>query len=551
MEHNTIKVLLVEDNIDDAELLDEHISDIDSVNISLKHVERINDALHAMEEDLFDVILLDLSLPDSHGLETLHKIHSQSKEIPIVVLTGLNDETIAMQAIQQGAQDYIFKNQIDGQILHRSLIYAIERRKMIQELKSANQKIIEQQKSVIEEERLKVLLEMAGATAHELNQPLTILLGNITLLETAKHDYEKVAKIITEIEKAGTRISDITSKIQQVKNYKTRKYSETLDIIELNDTKNVLVLEDSPVDFENLLSFFKELKNYNILKAVNLNEAYDKIENEQIDVVLSDYILPDGNGIDFIKTLTSKDSAIPVILITGYGSEIVASQAIQAGAYDYLPKKNINENSILRSINNALEKAQLKKEIKMTKKKLIEISVMSIRDELTGLYNRRYLNEHLAKEIKRAKRYQTDLSCMMIDLDHFKKINDSLGHNFGDFVLKEFAKSIESNIRASDISIRYGGEEFIIILPNTNKEGALQSAENIRKFYEQKIYENNGDKKTVTVSIGVVSSNSAHHLQADYLIAQADKALYLAKSNGRNRVECFQNELLESTIIMN
>jgi len=215
------------------------------------------------------------------------------------------------------------------------------------------------------------------------------------------------------------------------------------------------------------------------------------LKQNHFDLILLDYLLPDGNGLDFLRSIEKEGSEIPAVVITGQGDEMIAKQVIQAGAYDYLPKDRIGEKSLLRVLINTLEKARLKREIKNAQKK---IAMMSIRDELTGLYNRRYFNEIVEKEVSRAMRYETDLVLCMIDLDYFKKINDTYGHLAGDMTLSEIAGMLKKCVRQSDLCCRYGGEEGITAYQPELKQSSTE------------------------------------------LVEAADNALYQAKAQGRNRV---------------
>ncbi len=163
-------------------------------------------------------------------------------------------------------------------------------------------------------------------------------------------------------------------------------------------------------------------------------------------------------------------------------------------------------------------------------------------DVLTGWNNRRYLTVRLAEELARARRDQTRLVCLMLDVDHFKHINDTWGHAAGDAVLRELAQRIESQVRASDVAARYGGEEFIVLLPNTNVDAGQCLAERIRAEISNRPFElPGGDPVTITASIGIAEVAPAHadkdlKTLGDSLIARADVALYAAKSAGRDRV---------------
>ncbi|MCG8014676.1 MAG: sensor domain-containing diguanylate cyclase [Candidatus Thiodiazotropha sp. 'RUGA'] len=169
--------------------------------------------------------------------------------------------------------------------------------------------------------------------------------------------------------------------------------------------------------------------------------------------------------------------------------------------------------------------------------------ISGLTDPLTELHNRRYLDRRLEEELSRSSRYRQPLSCLFIDADHFKRINDNYGHPAGDQVLRELAKRIRSQLRASDVATRYGGEEFAILLPQTNLSEALLLAERIRlEVNSHPIYLDQGESLQLSVSIGVSETlpmlGKSHHKElGSHLLACADQALYIAKSKGRNRIE--------------
>lgn len=177
------------------------------------------------------------------------------------------------------------------------------------------------------------------------------------------------------------------------------------------------------------------------------------------------------------------------------------------------------------------ENKQLKDEVKRLRK-------LALTDPLTGAYNRRFLDENLQHKLEEAKRYDQPFSLIMYDLDHFKKINDTYGHQAGDYVLREVAQKVaeqvKSTIRGTDILARYGGEEFILILPRTNLEQASILAERIRKEIERTDFNHDNRFFPVTVSLGVTEYASGKNKEE--LIGTVDKALYQAKQNGRNRI---------------
>jgi diguanylate cyclase (GGDEF)-like protein len=170
----------------------------------------------------------------------------------------------------------------------------------------------------------------------------------------------------------------------------------------------------------------------------------------------------------------------------------------------------------------------------------VRLGKLAITDFLTNLYNTRYLYHRLEEEFSRAHRYNMSISCLMMDIDLFKRINDSYGHKTGDDVLKEFAHLLKVNVRKSDILARYGGEEFIILLPNTPKEGALTEADRLSLSIKKHKFKSLGGKRAITVSIGVATSPHKSISASDDLITCADTALFKAKNTGRSKVEVYR-----------
>ncbi|MBF0225162.1 MAG: diguanylate cyclase [Desulfobacterales bacterium] len=406
------------------------------------------------------------------------------------------------------------------------------------ELKAANKQLIDQHQRIIEEERLKVILQMAGATVHEINQPLMKLLSNIEMMEIKKEDPKEFHEIMEKINVSGKKISNIINKIQ------TLQESEPLRSVPVSSSIKILLMDISDKNFELIREFFKNEDQIHLIRCKSIADSYKMIETYGINVILMTYSLPDGNSMDFLKQLLKKEIDIPVIVLSEYHNEVIISDLLRAGAYDCLSKNMIDKDNIIRSVINSYERFSLKKEMGVAMKKMAE---MSTRDELTGLYNRRFMNEVLNHEFSRAKRYGTDLSCLLIDLDFFKNINDSFGHIFGDFVLKEFAQTIIKFVRESDSPFRYGGEEFLILLPNTSLEGAKSTADKIRKHFESKIYEDENSKATVTISIGVCSLQAHNPKEPKDMLSYTDKALYGAKAEGRNRVKVFLDKSNEES----
>jgi diguanylate cyclase (GGDEF)-like protein/PAS domain S-box-containing protein len=402
------------------------------------------------------------------------------------------------------------------------------------DLERANQQIIEQHNAVIEEERLKVLLQMAGATAHELNQPLMALLGNIELMAFYKEKPEKMARHMAMIEDAGQRISTIVKKIQTIRHDQTIPYTENTTIINLDQAIHILVVEDNREDYERIAEAMADSADIHLHRAGDIPEGLHFLEEKTFDLVFLDYRLPSGTGLVFMAEMAKAGHDIPAIVITGQGDEMMAARMLQAGAYDYLPKNKLSPVALSRVVANAVEKHRLTQEVARTMEKMAE---MSTRDALTGLFNRGYFNEALEGESARSERYETGFSLVMADLDDFKKINDSMGHLAGDQVLAEISERLRACLRKSDIPCRYGGEEFAVILPGTPLEEGLAIGERFRRNVEESPVNSVGGPVKITVSAGVAAFLPGKSRLPQNLIQSADDALYRAKAAGRNRVQ--------------
>ena len=406
-------------------------------------------------------------------------------------------------------------------------------KKTVEKLERANLKIVKQQKNLIEEERIKVLLQMAGAKAHELNQPLMALLGGIELMEMDRESPDKLAHHIALVKEAGDRISEVVKKIQTMRHDETMQNYDETSIVNIDQKITILSLEDSDDDFEMLNAVLSDHKQISLFRSRSIEDALQVLKQNHFDLILLDYLLSDGNGLDFLRRMEKEGLEIPAVVITGQGDEMIAKQVIQAGAYDYFPKTRIGEESLLRVLINTLEKARLKREIKNAREK---IAMMSIRDELTSLYNRRYFNEVVEKEVSRAMRYETDLVLCMIDLDYFKKINDTYGHLAGDMTLSEIAGMLKKCVRRSDLCCRYGGEEFTVIMTNTDTKGAWKVSERFREMVANRLFQHNSSKFHCTVSVGIAAYQPELKQTTTELVEAADNALYQAKAQGRNKV---------------
>ncbi len=300
-------------------------------------------------------------------------------------------------------------------------------------------------------------------------------------------------------------------------------------------TIRVLVVEDSPTDQFLIRSSLERCNDMDFEVEVlpstkGLRRLLDKVD---IDLVFLDYNLPGQSGLEFLRSLPDGYNLPPVIMLTGFGDELVAKEAIRAGAYDYFPKASIAPKALGVAIRDCLAKATRENEARRQKSENERFAVI---DPLSELYNRRYLADALRRESNRVSRYGGILSCLMIDLDGFKQYNDVYGHLHGDAILRQVAALISGSVRDCDIAARYGGDEFCILLTETDGEGAEQLAERLRASIAEQCLVVGGRAVPVTVSIGVFTANGRPAPNPETLIGGADTALRQAKAAGKNRI---------------
>ncbi len=296
----------------------------------------------------------------------------------------------------------------------------------------------------------------------------------------------------------------------------------------------ILICDDDPADRKLVRNYLQRITRREIvlLEAGHTEEIQNALDKGRIDLVLMDNQMPGKSGMEWLAEIAKKQLA-PVVMLTGSGTEEIAAQAFQEGAVGYLPKGSLSQKKLSNIIDVALDKWTRLQQAKADREKLERLANF---DSLTGLYNRRAILDKLDELINLANRYKEDFSLSMLDIDNFKKVNDRYGHLTGDEVLEKIAVLIRRNIRETDIVGRYGGEEFIIILPKTNLSSAWVVAERLRNIIEKaELKDSAGNAFTIAVSQGLVGWERDE--DAASLISRADAALYKAKEKGRNRVQ--------------
>ncbi|MDJ0934488.1 MAG: diguanylate cyclase [Kiloniellales bacterium] len=390
---DAINALLIEDNAADARLLQEILADTSHIEFRLTHAETLKDGLERLGKTPFDVVLLDLNLPDSTGLASVDNLLAAHARAPVVVMTGNEEEDLGLRAVAAGAQDLLIKGQLDQAMAVRTIRFAVERFNAL----------VRQQ------------YETVRATGEKLQ--------------------DEIGRIASSLDDAGQN---------------TSSYRESLT---------------------------------NLASELKLG-------------------MEGGDVADLIQRLSAATLEMHRHSTQLEGQLKESSQTI---------------NALSKDLEETLEAA--------------------LTDSLTGLSNRKAFDDRLALATADASENGTTLSLLLVDIDHFKRFNDTWGHQVGDQVLRLVGANLRMNVKGKDTAARYGGEELAIILPETAIENAVALAEQIRKAIgSMKIVKKKSREEIGPVTVSIGAAQFRHNESPDDFVARADYALYAAKEAGRNRV---------------
>lgn len=306
-------------------------------------------------------------------------------------------------------------------------------------------------------------------------------------------------------------------------------------------SKSVMIIDDSEsirgqiaLELQNAALFDR------ILQAGDGIEAFRLLLATPVDLILCDLEMPRIDGFKLLGMITSREELrdIPVIMLTGHGHRELKIKMLGLGASDYVTKP-FDAGELIARVKVQLKIKSLQDELKKSNEMLKQLSNT---DPLTLLYNRRYMTEMLEKEMQRAERKGSNLSMVMIDIDHFKRINDQYGHQNGDHVLMAVAILSKVGLRSYDFAARYGGEEFILVLPETSHADALVIAERLRSRVLTHSFSGALRGLTVTISMGVATYPTDFITSVADLVREADEAMYRAKVAGRNQVHSMNSK---------
>lgn len=293
----------------------------------------------------------------------------------------------------------------------------------------------------------------------------------------------------------------------------------------------VLIVDDNE---DNLLLFQEYLEDNELETALATSgaQALEYLDQNSVDVVVLDIQMPEMDGFEVCRRIKSNEATrdIPVIFVTAKFQDVDhVAQGLYLGANDYLYKP-VAEKELVARVSVMVRLKQAEDEVRR----------ISVTDELTGLYNRRFLRKRLSEEVSRAKRAQVPLAAIMIDLDHFKMINDKYTHSAGDKVLCAVAEVLEKGLRQGDVYGRWGGEEFIVLLPGSDEPGAMITAERLRSAIARLDTGHIAPELKLTASMGIaVFHADDREVEPLALVSRADRAMYAAKARGRDQIALY------------
>ena len=297
----------------------------------------------------------------------------------------------------------------------------------------------------------------------------------------------------------------------------------------------ILIAEDDAIS-RRLLDTILRKWGYDVVIAYNGGQAWEELQKEDAPrLAILDWMMPEMDGVEVCSKVRERTDApyVYILLLSAKSQREDLVKGMESGADDYITKPfDANELKVrLRAGRRILD---LQTQLMSAQEALRD---QAARDPLTGIWNRNALFDVFRRELSRAEREGNQLAIVMLDIDHFKNLNDTHGHMAGDAVLREFTRRITASLRPYDAVGRYGGEEFLVVLPGCTVDAGMRHAERLRGLITGDSFDTSEGRHTVTCSLGVASTSSSNPKDPDSLIRAADAALYRAKRNGRNRVE--------------
>lgn len=486
----TNKILLIDDSITQLEVMKLNLI---KNGFDVETAENATAGFQKIFTFVPDVILADVLMPEIDGYQlcTLIKNNILTKNIPVLLLTVLDKKADKFWGKKAGAEAFMTKTadfkEIKEQIttLIQNSEFSEEDKNLLKNSNTKNQPVEEQLNQILEEQLRKATFLNEFRVLNEFCSFEKVLVEKCFDLFSTFFEYD-AAGLFFNVNKTGVK--------------------KILYLDTKNSTADSQMIEKLKKDF------FAQMQGINSAKNVFAHETIRENINSE-------------------EKMTSPD-----IFSTAFIVPFVSENNLLGGVVFYSKEQiDYEQSPFYLMFKNELQ-ALMKVKFLYS-----EIEILSVTDGLTSLYNRRLFEYNIEREFLRAKRYKNNLSLAILDIDLFKKVNDTYGHLYGDYVLKEVAKLMTKSFRKVDTIYRYGGEEFAVILPETPLEKAAIPAERLRKKIEQHEFVYNNIKSKITVSIGISTMNNLYENRKE-IIDTADKALYHGKQTGRNKVVIYDKQ---------
>ena len=418
------------------------------------------DALDICAKGQCDIVLLDVMMPGMDGYEVCRRLKADPKtmNIPVVMVTALDQPSDKVAGLEAGADDFLTKPVNDLTLLTRV--------KSLVRLKMVTDELVLRAESGKENGLDQLLVENVNQTANDR--------GKILIVDDRVSSYERVVKSLS--------------------------------------------------------------REHDVSVVTDPQEALFAAAEDGYEVVIISTSLNDFDALRLCSQLRSlnRTRMMPILLLANPDEEAMLIRAIDMGVNDYIVRP-IDQSELMARVRTQIKRSRYNDSLRDSVQQTME---MAIKDGLTGLNNRRYFDGHFSSAFEKAQTSGQPLSLLIVDIDHFKQVNDIHGHDAGDDVLRQFAGRIGKNVRNLDMACRYGGEEFVLLMPDTDIQLATIVAERMRREIAAHPFVIHGGTKqiTVTVSVGASCMDGTDDDTREAMLKRADEALYLAKRNGRNQV---------------
>lgn len=487
------KVLLIDDSKTQLDVMRVRFSKCD---FEVEVAQNALEGYHKIFSFVPDIILSDIIMPDLDGYQfcRLLKNNQVTKNIPIILLTVLDKNIDKFWGKKAGAQAFISKTADFEEILQ----------KVFEVLKDSE--LTEEDKYVISNHKVDDI---------SVNEQINRILNQLLMQSTFLNEFRNLGEFYTHEKLLVDKTLELISTF--IDYDVSALFFKSPDL----NSKNILYFDVNSSSISSFVieklkrDFFTQIPD---MKQFNTNDFLHKIVRVNEESTDNSLISPSAFKSSFVLPLSFEGKLL--------------------GGIAFFSKDEIDYSKV-KFYN--LMKQELLALMKM-KSLYSEVEMLSVTDGLTGLYNRRHFEYNLEREFLRAKRYKNPLSLAILDIDYFKNVNDNYGHQYGDYVLKEVAILMKDSFRKTDMIYRYGGEEFVIILPETSAQRASIPIERLREKISQHEFLFNDIKISLTVSVGIAEMEE-HYSEKAEIVSVSDKALYRAKQTGRNKVVIYDEQL--------